>query len=92
MKGFCDYPCTYEIHERAVYGENPEIDDVFMAVGWNTNENDDETDIIESPCFGSESQARAALEQMKKDYPRAEWTVDRRRLDRAEWSEGFIRD
>ena len=92
VKGFCDYPCTYEIHERVVYGESLEINDVFIAVGWDTNENDDEIDIIESPCFVSESQACAALQQMKKDYPRAEWAVDRWRLDRAEWSEGFIRD
>ena len=91
VKGFCDHPCTYEIHEKEVCG--PDAADggkVYMAVGWNTGSGG-ETDVIESPCFVSESQAHAVFEQMKKRYARSEWTIQCRQIGRAEWSEGFIR-
>ncbi|MBQ6175526.1 MAG: hypothetical protein IJK28_12995 [Clostridia bacterium] len=92
VKGFCDHPCTYEIHGTEVCGPETGNGKVFMAAGWNINGNFDETDIIESPCFVSEARAYAALEQMRKEHVRSEWAVSCRWIGRAEWSEGFIRD
>lgn len=93
VKGFCDFPCTYRIVEKDVIGDfNSRISDFLWTVqGWNTNENLDEVDIIESPCFLTEGQADAELPVMKKKYQRAEWTVTRWKLGALEWREGFVR-
>ena len=93
IKGFCDFPCTYRIVKKDVIGDfNSRISDyLWTAQGWNTNENLDEADIIESPCFLTEEQADAELPVMKKKYQRAEWTVIRWKLGALKWSEGFVR-
>ena len=79
IKGFCDFPCTYRIVKKDVIGDfNSRISDYLWTVqGWNTNEDLDEIDIIESPCFLTEEQADAELPVMKKKYQREEWTVTR---------------
>ncbi len=92
VRGFCDYPCVYEINEKECSGQKVEENsEVFMAVGWNTDENLDEVDIIESPCFISRIQANTILERMKEQYDRSEWTVQCRKVGQAGWSEGFVR-
>ena len=54
VKGFCDYPCTYSILEKAIMdAQAAEPDEVFLVQGWDTDENLGEIDIIESPCFVS---------------------------------------
>ena len=62
-----------------------------MIQGWDTDENLDEINIIESPCFVSEAQANAELKRLKSAQPRAEWVVNRWEIDRADWQEGFER-
>lgn len=92
IKGFCDYPCTYSIFEKAIVdAQTTEPDVVFMIQGWDTDENQDEINVIESPCFVSEAEARAELERMKSAQPRAEWVVNRWQIDEAHWQEGFER-
>lgn len=92
VKGFCDYPCSFEITERDISGQQVgENGEVFIVVGWNLNEDFNEVDIIESPCLISESQASAVLAQMKDQYHRTEWTVQRWTVGRAYWREGFVR-
>lgn len=79
--------------KKDVIGDfNSRISDYLWTLqGWNTNENLDEADIIESPCFLTEEQADAELPVMKKKYHRAEWTVIRWKLGALKWSEGFVR-
>ena len=92
VKGFCDYPCTYSILEKSIVGmQTAEPDVVFMIQGWDTDENLDEFNIIESSCFVSEAEANAELERLKSAQPRAEWVVNRWRIDEAYWQEGFDR-
>ena len=92
VKGFCEYPCTYSILEKAIAdAQTAEPDEVFMVFGWDTDENLDEINVIESPCFGSEVQAKAELERLKSAQPRAEWVVNCWKIDQTHWQEGFER-
>lgn len=93
IKGFCDFPCTYRIVRKEVAGDfNSRTSNFIWAVqGWNLNEDLDEIDIIESPCFLTEEQADAELQAMKKKYQRTEWTLTRWKIGRLEWREGFVR-
>ena len=92
VKGFCDYPCTCSVHEKSIVGaQDGEPGIVFMIQGWDTDENQDESNVIESPCFVSEAEARAELERMKSAQPRAEWVINRWEVDRTHWQEGFER-
>ena len=92
IRGFCEYPCTYSILEKSIVGEQDgEPDEVFLVQGWDTDENQDEINMIESPCFVSEEEARAGLERLKSAQPRAEWVINRWKIDQAHWQEGFER-
>ena len=92
VKGFCDYPCTYSIREKPIVdAQTGEPDIVFMIQGWDTDENLDEINVIESPSFVSEAEAEAELERMKSAQPRAEWVINRWEIDRTHWQEGFER-
>ena len=92
VEGFCDHLCTYEIITKEVLGHEVENgSEVFIVIGWNTNENLDEINIIESPCFVTESEAYSVLEQMQSQYPRSEWVVREFKVGQAEWPEGFVR-
>ena len=64
---------------------------MFMIQGWDTDENQDEINVIESPCFVSEAEAKAEHERMKSAQPRAEWVINRWEIDQAHWQEGFER-
>ena len=92
IRGFCEYPCTYSILEKSIVGEQDgEPDEVFLVQGWDTDENQDEINSIESPCYVSEVQAKAELERMRSAQPRAEWVINRWKIDQAHWQEGFER-
>lgn len=92
VKGFCDYPCTYSILEKAIMdAQAAEPDEVFLVQGWDTDENLNEIDIIESPCFVSETQAKTELERLRNTQPRAEWVINRWKIDQVHWQEGFER-
>ena len=93
VRGFCDFPCTYRIVGKELIDHpNHMMSDIVWTVqGWNQNENLDETDIIESPCFVTKEQADAELQVMKKQYQRMEWTVNRWKIGECNWREGFVR-
>ena len=92
IRGFCEYPCTYSILEKSIVGEQDgEPDEVFLVQGWDTDENLDEINLIDSPCFTSEAQANVELERLKSAQPRAEWVINRWKIDQAHWQEGFER-
>ena len=92
VRGFCEYPCTCSITEKEIMDAQDEIpDEVFVVQGWDTNENMDEINIVESSCFVSEAHANAELERMKIAQPRAEWIINRWKIDQAQWQEGFER-
>ncbi|MEQ2428640.1 hypothetical protein [Enterocloster hominis (ex Hitch et al. 2024)] len=93
IKGFCDFPCTYRIVKKEVVGgfNNRNPDFIWMVQGWNLNENLDEIDIIESPCFLTEEQAGSELQVLKGKYQRAEWSLDKYRIGALEWCDGFVR-
>ena len=93
VPGFCDYPCTYRITEKEVSGSAcKELQEVFLILGWNTNRDLDEIDLVESDCFLSLTQANAALAELQAQYRRSAWTIQRWTVGQADWSEGFVRD
>jgi hypothetical protein len=93
VQGFCEFPCTYRIKQKAVLGSEDDKTPVFvwMVQGWNTNEAFDEIDVIESDCFSTEAQAKNELAYLKHQYEREEWTITRWKIDERCWQEGFIR-
>lgn len=93
VPGFRDYPCTYRITEKEVSGPvGKELREVFLILGWNTNRDLDEIDLVESDCFPSLTQANAALAELQAQYRRSAWTIQRWTVGQADWSEGFVRD
>ncbi len=93
VPGFCDYPCTYRITEKEVSGpEGNDLREVFLVLGWNTDRDLNEIDLVESNCFPSLTQANAALAELQAQYRRADWTIQRWTVGKADWQEGFVRD
>lgn len=90
VPGFCDYPCEAKIVPREVKGD---IADgrVRIVEGWDVNGELDEVNVIESACYASEKQAKAALREMERKYERDEWAIGEYTVGRAEWAEGFAR-
>ncbi len=93
VPGFCDYPCTYRITEKEVSGpEGNDLREVFLVLGWNTDRDLNEIDLVESNCFPSLTQANAALAELQAQYGRSDWTIQRWTVGQADWQEGFVRD
>lgn len=86
IRGFCEYDCGYDIAEKTVTGGKM-LGDIYIVYGWNGYEED----IIESGCFTTEALARRKLAEMKLQYTREEWCVDRYRTDECKWQDGFVR-
>lgn len=86
VRGFCEYDCGYTINEKAVIGSGVPTE-IFIVQGWNGYEDD----IVESDCYTTEALARRRLAEMKSEYDREEWCVDRDRIDECKWTEGFVR-
>ena len=93
MEGFCDYPCTYRIVEKEISDYIDDIDPTFVwvATGWNVNENVDETDIVENNFFVDKSHAEKELQELKNKYLRAEWSLDKWEIGKSSWEDGFVR-
>ena len=86
IRGFCEYDCGYSIAEKTVIGGG-NAGAVYVVYGWNSYEKD----IVESDCFTTEALARRKLAEMKMQYDREEWCVDRFRTDECKWQDGFVR-
>lgn len=86
IRGFCEYDCGYSIAEKAVIGGG-NASEVYVVYGWNSYEKD----IVESDCYTTEALARRKLAEMKMQYDREEWCVDRFRTDECKWQDGFVR-
>ena len=91
VPGFKDHPCVSSIAEKPVRGESIRVDRVYWVEGWNWNDQQDEVDVVESDDFAIKDDAEAALAQMKRDHPRAEWTVPGVPIGQCYWQEGFER-
>lgn len=92
IPGFKDYYCESAVTEVPVIGNGEGIQKVFRFMGWNADEDGDETDIIHSACYTSEEDARAALELAKRSSPRQEWALNQWVIGKKEWAEGFTRE
>ncbi len=90
IAGFCEFPCTYKIVPKDVYGKL-ESDRVWIVQGWDTNEYFDEINIIESQCCTSKKQAELILSELQKTHKRSEWVIDAWTIGKKEWQEGFCR-
>ena len=64
---------------------------VWIVQRWNTNQNLDEIDMIESNCYLTEERANLELELMKREYPRQEWALEQWRIGKLNWQDGFER-
>lgn len=93
VPGFKEYACDSEIAEVPVIGETKEETDcVYRYVGWNENEDLDETDIIESDCYTDVGQAEKACETAQVQFARKAWTLNRCIIGQCNWREGFVRE
>lgn len=93
VRGFCEFPCTYRIEEKPVRGhpKGGGIDKIWLVQGWNSNENFDEADLVESPFLLTEEEAAAERRSMMRRHRRAEWAVDCWRVGVPCWTDGFVR-
>lgn len=91
IKGFKDYSVTYQIIEKNIIGASDILTqiDVFIIYGWNENDELDEINLIESDCFSSMKEAKKQLNEMKLRFDRKEWCIDKYRIDKCYWEEGF---
>ena len=91
VPGFRDYPCTYEITEKAVIGTIPPSGKVYMIWGWDEEENGNEAGIWSSSCYADEQSAQRALEDAQQHINRQEWSLDTYQVGQCLWTEGFVR-
>ena len=92
VPGFKDYPCISQIEKKDVRdknGSDPSV--VWMAWGYNMNDKQDETDIVESPFYVTKEAAEDGLKMLQSQYVRDEWGIDRFKVGRQYWTEGFVR-
>lgn len=90
--GFKDCHCEYKIEVKNIIGTADEnVKAVHIIQGWNINSNLDEIDIVESDCFTDRKSAEEELENMKQQYSRCNWILDRYMIDECQWTEGFVR-
>lgn len=93
VPGFCNHPCVYRITEKEVSGpEGNDLREVFLVIGWNTNKDLEEIDLVESCCFPSLTEAQAALEHLQAQHCRSAWTIQCWIVGQADWQEGYLRD
>ena len=93
IQGFCDFPCTYRIVKKMILENlnSEKLEKVWLVEGWNTNDNFDEIDIIESLFIVTNERANAELLMMKEKYKREEWNIDEHIIGKLNLKEGFIR-
>ena len=89
IAGFNEFPCVYRIESIEVAG-GFKSDEVWCVWGYNYNEKKDEVDTIKN-FFGSEDEALSGLEEMKNEYLREEWGIDKYIIGEKHWTEGFCR-
>lgn len=92
VRGFCEGDFLYRISEKNLLDSIGEImpESLFIVYGWN-DENDDDPQMIESDCFASENQAQDKLAELKIEYSRTDWCIDRHVIDECDWQEGVTR-
>ena len=91
IKGFKDYDIRFHIEAKKLIGFNDEPTTIWIASGWNSDENFNETDVIESNCFINKNDAIQALNEMKEIHNQTEWDISEYTIDKAEWQDGFVR-
>lgn len=91
VPGFRDYYCEAEVTRLSVAGLG-ESDTVYRYVGWNVDENGDETDVVESCCYTQRWEAQQAMELAGTETTRQEWSLDPYRIGSLLWAEGFDRE
>ena len=91
VPGFRDYYCEAEVTRLSVAGLG-ESDTVYRYVGWNVDENGDETDVVESRCYTQRWEAQQAMELAGTETTRQEWSLDPYRIGSLLWAEGFDRE
>lgn len=91
IPGFKDYDCISRVFVLPVIGGTDHPKQVYRFLGWNTNENLDEIDILISSCFADRDEAEKTLLLAKERTPREEWVLNCHTIGRCDWAEGFVR-
>ena len=93
VSGFKDYNVIYQIVEKYVIGSADGLmpSEVFIICGWNENDDLAAIDVIESNCYVIEQKAEQKLNELKSNYCRKEWCIDKYIIDECYWQEGFAR-
>lgn len=89
VPGFRDYYCEYTIRESALMTDSGTV---HSFLGWNEDEDGNETDLIVSPLYADRRSAEKAMKKAKADTPRREWTLEHRQVGVCDWAEGFVRE
>lgn len=91
VKGFKDYDCAYTITETELIGdENAKA--VYAWSGWNTDQDENEIDILFGPVYSDHDAAQAAFDAAKAAHERQEWALSCWQVGKCEWAEGFQRE
>ena len=91
VPGFKDNDCISRVFAFPVIGGTDQTKQVYRILGWNTNENLDEIDILISSCFADRNEAEKALLLAKQRTPREEWALNCHIIGQCDWAEGFVR-
>lgn len=91
VPGFKDYDCTPRVSAFPVINGTDDTKKVYRFMGWNTNEDLDEVDIIISSCFADQGEAENALSMARERMLRKEWVMNCHTIGQSDWAEGFMR-
>ncbi len=91
VPGFKDCDCTPSVIAFPVIGGTDHTQQVYRFLGWNTNEDLDEIDILISSCFADQNEAEKELFHAKEKTPREEWALNSHTIGQCDWAEGFVR-
>lgn len=92
VEGFKDYNVVYQITEKRMIGRTDSLSkDIFIIYGWDENDEFDAIDVIESDCYINKHEAEQKLDELKTNYSRKEWSIDKYIIDECKWQEGFVK-
>ena len=87
--GFMHYNCQIKLDEIIFNGNINENNYIYQCIGWNETDEIDEIDTIESDYYDNEMKAEIALDNLKNNYFRKEWVINKYKIGQCEWNEGF---
>ena len=89
VMGFNRPDITEEITEVPLLGTSELPCCVYRWQGYDVDDELDECNMVESPCYADESAAQASLANAKRDISRQVWVLNRYVIGQCDWAAGF---